>query len=85
MLASRIRLAGPKSFEIRADRTVRALIERVFQTLATIDEFSKAVPDITTIEIRTNQRFGLGTRFRETRVVKGREATTDRYSSSDRW
>lgn len=70
-------LAGPKSFEIRADRTVRASIEKVFKTLATIDEFSKAIPGITKVEVLTNQRHGLGTRFRETRIMNGHKATTE--------
>lgn len=67
-------LAAPRQYTIRAERIVRAPIDCVFSTLARIENFSKAVPGITDIEFLTDQQYGVGTRFRETRVMNGREA-----------
>jgi uncharacterized membrane protein len=58
-------------------RTIDAPIELVFQTVADIENFSKAVPHITKVEFLTESRFGLGTRFRETRMMQGKEASTE--------
>lgn len=58
-------------------RMVQAPVESVFDCVAHIQNFSKAVPDITKIEFLTQSRRGVGARFRETRVMKGREATTE--------
>lgn len=67
-------LAAPRQYTIRAERIVRAPVDCVFSTLARIENFSKAVPGITDIEFLTDQQYGVGTRFRETRVMNGREA-----------
>ena len=56
---------------------VQAPVEAVFDCVAHIQNFSNAVPDISKIEFLTQSRRGVGTRFRETRVMKGREATTE--------
>ncbi len=60
-----------------ASRMIDAPAERVFETVAQIENFSKAIPHITGIEFLSKQRKGVGTRFRETRVMGGREATTE--------
>lgn len=59
------------------NRTIDAPVARVFRTVADIREFSKAVPDIVGVEFLSERRSGEGTRFRETRKVGGREATTE--------
>jgi uncharacterized membrane protein len=56
---------------------VRAPVEAVFDCVAHIQNFSHAVPEIAKIEFLTQSRRGVGTRFRETRLMKGREATTE--------
>jgi hypothetical protein len=48
----------------------------VFRTISEVDHFSRAIPDITKIEFLSQVTSGIGTRFRETRLMKGREATT---------
>mgnify|MGYP002624658998 FL=1 len=49
----------------------------VFDVVAHIENFSAAVPHIARVEFLTAARRGVGTRFRETRVMQGREATTE--------
>jgi carbon monoxide dehydrogenase subunit G len=70
-------LAGAKSYNIHTTRAIRAPLEKVFQMLARIENFSQAVPGITNIEFLTDQKYGVGTRFRETRIMNGKEASTE--------
>ena len=58
-------------------RVINAPRERVFDVVAHIEHFSKAVPHITSVEYVTDKRRGVGTRFRETRILRGRQATTE--------
>lgn len=58
-------------------RQIRAPAETVFDAVAHINNFSKAVPGITKIEFLSDRQTGVGTRFRETRVMNGREATVE--------
>ena len=58
-------------------KSIAAPVERVFDTVAHIEEFSQVVPQITKIEFLTEQKTGVGTRFRETRLMKGKEAATE--------
>ena len=62
---------------ITLQRTIDAPLERVFETIADIGKYSQAVPHITEVEILSDVQSGVGTRFRETRVVKGHETTTE--------
>ena len=61
----------------RTSRTIDAPVEAVFEAVADIANFSKAVPHIARVEFLTERRVGVGTRFRETRLMRGREATTE--------
>lgn len=70
-------LAAPASYSVTCTRTINAPIEKVFKTLATIEEFSKAVPGIEKVEFLTDSHYGVGTRFRETRIMNGKEAATE--------
>ncbi len=58
-------------------RSINAAIDVVFHTIADIEHFSKAIPQIVKIEILSDIKSGVGTRFRETRLMKGKEATTE--------
>lgn len=58
-------------------RTIHAPIERVFDTVAHIDNFSKCIPDIVRIEFLSEERSGVGARFRETRLMRGKEQTVE--------
>ena len=69
-------------------KTIAAPVERVFETIADIRNFKKAIPHIIDIEFLGEKRKGLGTRFRETRMIKGRRSTTQlevtEYRPNDR-
>ncbi len=58
-------------------RTINAPIDIVFKTVADINQFSQAIPHIVKVEILSDVKSGVGTRFRETRLMKGKEATTE--------
>ena len=58
-------------------RQNQAPVDEVFQTISDIQNFSKAVPDIVDVEFLSETKSGVGTRFRETREFKGREAATE--------
>ena len=57
-------------------RSIAAPPERVFETVAHIENFAEVVDAITNVEFLSEQRTGVGTRFRETRMMKNRETTT---------
>jgi len=58
-------------------RAIAAPIDRVFDTVADITQFSRAIPHITKVEFLSEQHSGVGTKFRETRLIKGKETTTE--------
>jgi carbon monoxide dehydrogenase subunit G len=58
-------------------KTIAAPIDRVFETIADVESFGRAIPDIVSIDFLSQRRAGDGTRFRETRLRNGKEATTD--------
>ena len=58
-------------------RTIGAPVDSVFEIVADPVNFTKAVPQIVKVEFLTDQSAGVGTRFRETRVMRGREAATE--------
>jgi uncharacterized membrane protein len=67
----------PMAKKMTVTRTIDAPIERVFQTVADIENFKEAIPHIKNVQFLTERRSGVGTRFAETRLMKGREATTE--------
>ena len=62
---------------ITVSKNINAPVEKVFNTVAHIEEFSKTVSNVTKIEFLSEQKTGAGTRFRETRLMKGKEASTE--------
>jgi len=72
----------------RLSRTIRAPTTAVFDTVADATNYTKAVSDIVKVEFLSDQRSGVGTRFRETRVMGRRVATTElevtEYVANDR-
>ena len=73
---------------ITVNRTIKAPICVVFGTVADIREMSKALPHVKSFEFLTDAATGVGTRFRETRLMKGREEVTEievtEYVENDR-
>ncbi len=58
-------------------RTISAPIDLVFSTVADIHRLSQALPHIVKVEFLSEIRSGVGTRFRETRLMNGKEARTE--------
>ena len=69
-------------------RTISAPVDRVFDAVAHIDRFSQVVEDIVRVDYVSEQKRGVGTRFRETRRMNGKEATVElevtEYIENDR-
>ena len=61
---------------IVSERSIAAPLDFVFRTVSEIENFSKALPKIAKVEFVSETRSGVGTRFRETRVMGKRQATT---------
>ncbi len=61
----------------KISRIIRAPAMTVFETVADAANYTKAVPDIVKVEFLGDRRSGVGTRFRETRVMGRREAATE--------
>ena len=57
-------------------RSIDAPLEVVFETISDIRNFSRAIPDIVDVEFLSDTQTWIGTRFRETRIMRGREAST---------
>lgn len=62
--------------QVRLQRSIAAPPSRVFGAVAHIEKFAKIQPQIVGVEFLSPQRHGVGTRFRETRVMGKREAST---------
>lgn len=63
--------------KVTATKTVDAPRERVFDVFADIAAVEDRVEGITKVDILSDVRSGLGTRWRETRVMMGKEATEE--------
>ncbi|MGD8428220.1 MAG: SRPBCC family protein [Balneolaceae bacterium] len=63
--------------QITVTRTIDAPVEMVFRTISDITHFSKAVPDIVDVDFLSEVKSGVGTQFRETRNMNGREVKTE--------
>ena len=57
-------------------KTINAPLELVFQTVAEIQNFSKAIPHIVKVEFLSENKTGVGAKFRETRIMMGKQADT---------
>lgn len=63
--------------QITVKRTIDASVEKVFETVSNINNFSKAIPHITKVQILSDVKSGVRLRFRETRLTKGKETTEE--------
>ena len=61
---------------VESERSIAAPPHDVFPVVAHIEEFQNINPNITNVEFLTESHTGVGTRFKETRLMKGREATS---------
>ncbi len=62
--------------QVAADRLIQAPIDSVFETISTTEGFVNAVPHIVGVEMLSETTKGVGTRFKETRTMGRREATS---------
>lgn len=58
-------------------KAIAAPIDVVFKTVSDINLFSKAIPHIVNVEFLSPAKSGVGTRFRETRLMRGKKAETE--------
>ena len=58
-------------------RSIQAPPGVVFETVADIRRFSQAIPEITKVEMLSEVTSGAGTRFRQTRLMHGKETATE--------
>lgn len=58
-------------------RDIKAPPALVFEVIGKIENYAKAVPHIVRTEILSERREGVGTRFSETRLMQGKEVTTE--------
>lgn len=69
-------------------RNIAAPVELVFRTIADISNYSEVIPQIVGFEMVSGDKPAVGTRFRETRLMKGKEMTTEleitEYLENDR-
>jgi len=70
--------------EIRASRLIQAPIERVFDIFSDITRIEERISGITKVDILSETTTGVGTRWRETRVMFGQEATEEMEISAFR-
>ena len=63
--------------EVRLSKSINAPIEKVFDVFSDIGQIENRISGITKIEILSDVKSGAGTRWRETRVMFGREATEE--------
>ena len=68
--------------DIRASRKIYAPIDRVFDVFSDITKIEDRIEGITKVDILSDTRNGLGTRWRETRIMFGQEATEEMEISS---
>ena len=60
-----------------AIRIIQAPIHLVFESVGHIENYAKVVPEIIRVEFLSEQKSGLGARFRETRQMGKREGSTE--------
>ena len=59
------------------EKDIAAPVERVFETLSDIPNADETISGITKIEMLSDGPVGVGTRWRETRVMFGKQATEE--------
>ena len=64
---------------ITVSTNVAAPLEEVFEVYTQLDKAVERIPDIVSLEMLTDGPFGVGTRWRETRVMFKKEATEEMW------
>ena len=58
-------------------RTIDAPVDVVFKAVSEVGNLPNTVPDIVKVEFLSDVKSGVGTRFRETRLMNGKESMTE--------
>ncbi len=58
-------------------RLINAPVDVVFRALTDIENFPEKNPDIVKVELLTDEKTGVGSRFRETRRMNNKEGSTE--------
>ena len=58
-------------------RVIAASVDTVFSAVSEIEAYPETFPSVTSVEFLGEQREGVGTRFRETRLGSGRDGTSE--------
>ena len=61
---------------VKNEHIIKAPAEMVFDRVTNAENFPKVAPHIKSVEFLSEQKTGLGTKFKETRIMKGRESST---------
>lgn len=67
---------GGRLVQYTVNRTIQASVDSVFGVISDIKIFAKVMPDVQRVEFLTPETAGVGTKFRETRLMGNREAST---------
>jgi hypothetical protein len=70
-------LVPSRPYESKFEVLVNAERPRVFETLADVEKFAKAVPGIRSVEMLSGIHRGTGTRFKETREMNGKAVSAE--------
>jgi len=60
----------------KTERKIAAPAGMVFDAIAHVSKFKEIAPHITKVEMLSDVQKGIGSKFRETRMMKGRESST---------
>ena len=62
---------------ITVKRAIAAPVDSVFKAVADVGNLPNVIPDVVHVEFVSDDRSSVGTRFRETRLVDGKENVTE--------
>lgn len=68
--------------QISAQRRVQAHLDRVFDVFSNVYQAERRLSGVTKLEVLSDGPVGVGTRWRETRVMFGREAVEEMWIDS---
>ena len=63
--------------QVTVSRNINASVDLIFRAVSDIINLPFVNPDVVKVEFLSNRRSGVGTRFRETRTIKGKESKTE--------
>ena len=68
---------SPLLASVTVIRSIQAPAEAVFEVLADPDRFAQAISGVTQLEVLSGMRSGVGTRYRQSRTMNGKESVME--------